>query len=105
MAKSLPEQQYKGWSASIERAGGKVPSARIIKQVVDQIRGVEPEIHQKPKKDGPVLVPGIGIEYVAVLDEETHSLLKEYMQRVGKATFNGAIRQLLDEEKQRNDFV
>ena len=105
LAKLTREQQSSGWITAVERAGNKVPPARIIKQVVQEIKGDPEMINPKHKKDGPVLIPGIGVEYIAVLDEETHSLLKEYMQRVGKATFNGAIRQLLDEEKQRKDPV
>lgn len=58
----------------------------------------------KPKKkDGIVRLPGIGIEYVAHLEEETYYLLKEYQEKIGTATFNGAIRRLLDEEKQRDE--
>ena len=103
VAKLPPEQQPQGWLTSVEKAGGKVPSARIIRQVVQELREEEAKvINPKNKKDGPVVVPGIGVEYVAVLNEKTHSLLKEYMQRKGKATFNGAIQQLLDEENQRN---
>ena len=57
----------------------------------------------EPKKDGIVRVPGIGIEYVAHLDESTYFLLKDYQQQVGSATFNGAIRRLLDEQNRRNE--
>ena len=101
LAKLAPEQQRKVWFKAVELAGNKVPPARIIKQVVQEIKGEPKMIDPQHKKDGPVLVPGIGIEYIAVLDEETHSSLKEYMQRVGKATFNGAIRQLLEQENHR----
>jgi len=96
------EQQPQAWLTSVEKAGGKTPPTRIIKQVVNEIKGVEPVFDPK-KKDGPVLVPGIGIEYTAVLDEETYWMLKEYMERAGKATFNGAVRKLLDESKERNE--
>ena len=105
VAKLPPEIQPQAWLTSIEKAGGKVPPARIIKQVVNEIKGKKEKMFSKPKKDGPVLVPGIGIEYIAVLDEETHSMLKKYQEKIGTATFNGAIRRLLDEERQRNESV
>jgi len=90
-------QQAPAWVSALEEAGeGKAPPARIVKQIVSKIKGVEPVFNRK-KKDGPVLVPGIGIEYTAVLDEETYWLLKKYMEQNGKATLNGAVRKLLDE--------
>ena len=113
VAKLSLQQQHSGWLKAVERAGNKIPSARIIKQVVREVRlahaeetsadfltQIKGEPQMKPKKnqtDGMVRVPGIGIEYVAHLEEETYYLLKEYQQRIGAATFNGAIRRLLDE--------
>jgi|GEM_PF-5865317 len=87
-----------------------------FRQVVKEIRGKsemksEPNGHIKhlgkpqvscPQKDGIVRVPGIGIEYVAHLDEETYWMLKEYQEKIGTGTFNGAIRRLLNEENQRD---
>ena len=99
-------QQAPAWVSALKEAGeGKTPLARIVKQVVNKIKG-EPIVKPEPeKKDGPVLVPGIGIEYVAHLEEETYWLLKKYQEKIGAATFNGAIRRLLIEEKQRNESV
>lgn len=97
VAKLPPKQQHSGWLKAVERAGNKIPPARIIKQVVREIKG-EPQM--KPKKnqtDGIVRVPGIGIEYTAHLEEETYYLLKEYQYKIGAATKNGAIKRLLDE--------
>jgi len=102
LAKLPVPQQASAWVSALEEAGeGKSPPARIIKQVVNKIKGVEPVFDRK-KKDGPVLVPGIGIEYTAVLDEETYWLLKQYMEQNGKATLNGAVRKLLDERGGEN---
>lgn len=81
---------------------GKAPPTRIIKQVINEIKG-EPEVNLKQNKDGLVRVPGIGIEYVAHLEEETYYLLKKYQEKIGAANFNGAIRRLLDAEIQRNN--
>jgi hypothetical protein len=101
IAKLPAQKRGKAWSQAIEEAGGKVPPARIVKQVVTQIKG---ESEMKLNKDGIVRLPGIGIEYVAHLDEETYWMLKDYKNRLGVATFNGAIRRLLDKEKQRNNL-
>ncbi len=103
IAKLAPERQREIWYSAVERAGGRVPSARIVKEVVNEIKGVEPVFNSNKKKDGPVRVSGIGVEYVAVLEEETYWMLKEYQSEVGVPTFNGAIRRLLDEEKSRSD--
>ena len=107
LAKLPVKQQAPAWVSALEEAGeGKTPPARIIKQVVNEIKGVESKMFDpKKKKDGPVLVPGIGIEYIAVLDEETYWMLKGYQEQVGAATLNGAIRRLLDKEKRRNESV
>ena len=101
IAKFAPQKQGEIWSAAVKKAGNKVPPARIVREVVNQIEG-KPQMESKPKKDGIVRVPGIGIEYVAHLDKSTYWMLKDYQQQVGAATFNGAIRRLLDEQNQRN---
>lgn len=101
VAKLPSHQQPQAWLASVERANGKVPSGRIVKEVVSEIKGVKPKMFSQPKKDGSVRVPGIGIEFIATLDEETYYLLQAYKEKNGIATNNGAIRRLLDAEKQR----
>ena len=102
MSKLSPEEQRQVWSSAVEKAGGKVPSGRIIKEVVNEIKGVKSKMFSQPKKEGPHLVPGIGIEYIATLDEETYYLLQAYKEENGIATNNGAIRRLLDEKNQKN---
>ncbi|MEM6613943.1 MAG: hypothetical protein AAF652_17135, partial [Cyanobacteria bacterium P01_C01_bin.72] len=76
IAKLPVEQQSDVWSQAVKRASG-IPSARIIKQVVQEIRGEEPDKMFEQKKDGIVQVPGIGNEYVAVLDEQTYWRIKK----------------------------
>ena len=101
IAKLPPDIQPQAWLASVEKVGGnKVPSARIVKEVVNEIKG-KPQM--KPKQnhdDRPEVIRtrGLGIEYVAYLDEETNRLLKEYQEKIGAATKNGAIRRLLEIE-------
>ncbi len=38
LTKLEPEQQAEAWTQAVENAGGKVPSHRIVKSIVDQIR-------------------------------------------------------------------
>ena len=38
LTKLEPEQQREAWAKAVEQAGGKVPSGRIVKSIVDQIR-------------------------------------------------------------------
>jgi hypothetical protein len=38
LTKLEPEQQVEAWTQAVENAGGKVPSHRIVKSIVDQIR-------------------------------------------------------------------
>ena len=101
VAKLPSHQQSQAWLTSVERANGKVPSGRIVREVINEIKGVKPKMFSQPKKDGPHLVPGIGIEYVVTLDEETYHLLQAYKEENGVATNNGGIRRLLDEQNQR----
>ena len=103
IAKLPLQNQTNAWLTSVEKAGGKVPSGRIIKEVVNEIKGVKPKMYPKPKKDGPVRVPGIGIEFIVNLDEETYHLLQAYKEKNGIVTNNGAIRRLLDEQNQSNN--
>jgi hypothetical protein len=38
MVQLKPEQQCVVWQQAVEQAGGKIPSGRIVKDIVDQIR-------------------------------------------------------------------
>ena len=38
LTKLEPDQQREAWQKAVEQAGGKVPSGRIVKSIVDQIR-------------------------------------------------------------------
>ena len=38
LTKLEPDQQREAWAKAVEQAGGKVPSGRIVKSIVDQIR-------------------------------------------------------------------
>ena len=42
LTKLEPDQQREAWAKAVEQAGGKVPSSRIVKSIVDQIRERNP---------------------------------------------------------------
>lgn len=90
-----PERQREVWRNAVERSEGKVPSARIIKEIIHQSSS-DVDIKAKPKDSEMIYKSGVGIDYIVHLDEETYKLLESYQGRIGKATKNGAIRSLLD---------
>ena len=63
--KSLePEGQREAWNKAVEKAKGKVPSSRIVKEMVNQIKGVNGQVknnsQSSPKEDAmPGVSPGI----------------------------------------------
>ena len=96
LAKLPPERQREVWRTAVREAKGKVPSARIVKEIVNH-NSSNLDIKTKPEDREIIYQPGTGIDYVVHLDEETYRLLKTYQDRIGTATKNGAIRRLLDD--------
>jgi Fe-S cluster biosynthesis and repair protein YggX len=96
LAKLPPSRQREIWRDAVEKANGKVPSARIIKEVVNQ-NSSHSCIKIKPEDRELIYKPGTGIDYVVHLDEETYRLLETYQDRIGTATKKGAIRRLLED--------
>jgi hypothetical protein len=96
LAKLPPSRQREIWRDAVEQANGKVPSARVIKEVVEQ-NSSHSDIKIKPEDRELIYKPGTGIDYVVHLDEETYRLLETYQDRIGTATKRGAIRRLLED--------
>jgi hypothetical protein len=95
LAKLSPKEQRKVWRTAVEQAKGKVPSAKIIKEIIKQ-NSSNLDIEIKPKDKEIIYKPGTGIDYIVHLDEETYRMLEIYQDRIGTATKNGAIKRLLD---------
>lgn len=102
LTKLEPEKQREVWHKAIELNGGKVPSGKIVSQLVSQIQGKSPKVSCPPKNaakelspEGLVYTQGLGIEYNVRLSQETWSKLNEYAVLVGTATLDGAISRLL----------
>ncbi len=96
LAKLSPEQQRQVWHAAVEKAKGKVPSARVVKEIVNQNIS-QSSIKENPTDKEIIYKPGTGIDYVVHLDEETYKMLQTYQDRIGTATKRGAIKRLLED--------
>ena len=96
LAKLSPEQQRQVWRTAVEKTKNRVPSARIIKEIINQ-NSSNSDIERQPKNKEVIYKPGTGIDYVVHLDEETYRLLEAYQDKIGTATKNGAIRRLLND--------
>ena len=96
LAKLPPSRQREVWRDAVEKADGKVPSARIIKEVVKR-NSSHSCIKTKPEDKELIYKPGTGIDYVVNLDEETYHMLETYQDKIGAATKTGVIRRLLED--------
>ena len=100
-----PEIQRRAWVRAVELAGGKVPSARLVKQAVREITQsddsnqnstLEVKGSVKPSFREVNYIAGIGVEYTVRFDEETYYRLQAYQDKIGSATKSGAVARLLD---------
>ncbi|MEL6788015.1 MAG: hypothetical protein AAFO76_11530 [Cyanobacteria bacterium J06607_15] len=100
-----PEIQRRAWLRAVELAGGKVPSARLVKQAVREITQsddskqnstLEAKSSVEPSFREVNYTAGIGVEYTVRFDEETYYRLQAYQDKIGSATKSGAVARLLD---------
>ncbi len=99
LAKLSPQEQTIAWDRAVEKAAGKMPSQKIIKEAVKEIKSVDDE--KTNNKIEPTFrevnyTAGMGVEYKVKLDEETYNRLQKYQDKIGSATKSGAIARLLD---------
>ena len=120
LAKLEPEKQVEVWHKAVEIAGGKVPSGKIVKNLVDQIKSTQsssdtveamgevvdkPSEKKKTKKrsefqDGIVYSAGEGVRWRIHLSEENGKKLDKFREEIGAITTEGAIIRLLEEYRQ-----
>ena len=102
LAKLSPEQQREVWRAAVEKAEGKVPSARIVKKAIKEISSINNPIETNTNKEVKSRFQevnyqaGMGLEYTVKLDEKTYNRLQRYQDKIRTATKSGAIARLLD---------
>ena len=100
LAKLSPEEQRNAWYRAVELAGNKVPSSRLVKEAVREIKSIDSST-ETDEKNQPSFrevnyTAGIGVEYTVRFDEETYFRLKAYQDKIGSATKSGAVARLLD---------
>ncbi|AFZ38004.1 hypothetical protein Sta7437_4542 (plasmid) [Stanieria cyanosphaera PCC 7437] len=96
-----PEKQTQVWLEAISQAKGKVPSARLVKNIVAEIE----ENHlprqigntsSSQKQEGLNYKPGNnGCEWYVKVEQSTYEQLKNYQEQNGLPTLNSAIFSLL----------
>ncbi|MEL6931065.1 MAG: hypothetical protein AAFO95_20955 [Cyanobacteria bacterium J06600_6] len=100
LAKLSPEEQRQAWGRAVELAGNKVPSSRLVKEAVRQIKSVDDSSKtsqtSQPSFREVNYTAGIGVEYTVRFDEETYYRLQAYQDKIGSATKSGAVARLLD---------
>jgi hypothetical protein len=100
-----PELQSKVWLEAVKKASGKVPSARIVKSILEQSQ--EKMLNKQPSskkstdskreyKEGLNYQAGLGCEWNVKVEQSTYKKLKEYQIKNGLPTLNSAIVNLLD---------
>ena len=108
LTKLEPQQQREVWRKAVENAQGRVPSGKVVSDLVAKIEGkLKSEKRQvasgnkngnhKQLKEGVNYQQGIGCEFYVRLSQETWKKLNEYAEYVGTASLNGAVARLLSE--------
>ena len=96
LTKLTPERQREVWLKCVKLNEGRVPSARLVKQVLAE-EDSNSRLEQKPEHQELTYKPGSGIDYTVHLDEETYRLFERYQVKIGSASKNGAIRRLIED--------
>ena len=108
LAKLEPQQQREVWCQAVETAKGRVPSGKLVSDLVAKIEGksisVKSQVgsgnkneNNKQIEEGVNYKQGMGCEFYVRLNEATWKKLNEYAEYVGTASLNGAVARLLSE--------
>ncbi len=108
LTKLEPQQQREIWRQAIEMAKGRVPSGKVVSDLVAKIEGKSisdksqvgsdnKNENNKQIEEGVNYIPGMGCEFYVRLNQETWNKLNEYAEYVGTASLNGAVTRLLSE--------
>ncbi len=108
LTKLEPQQQREVWRKAVETAQGRVPSGKVVSDLVAKIEGkLKSEKRQvasgnkngnhKQVEEGVNYIQGMGCEFYVRLSQETWKKLNEYAEYVGTASLNGAVARLLSE--------
>jgi hypothetical protein len=107
-----PEIQSQVWLEAVKQASGKVPSARLVKNVLEQTQGKKLNKQllskkstksNKKYKEGLNYKAGLGCEWYVKIEQSTYEKFQEYRTRKGLPTLNSALVELLKlDENNRN---
>ena len=108
LTKLEPEKQKEVWRKAVEVSQGKVPSGKVVSDLVAKFQGKSKlktsqvgsgnnqENHQKIK-EGINYKQGIGCEFYVRVSQETWEKLNKYAEYIGTASLGGAVARLLNE--------
>ncbi len=107
-----PEKQKEVWRKAVEMSKGKVPSGKVVSDLVAKIQGKSKlktlqvgsgnnQENHKQIKEGINYKPGIGCEFYVRVSQETWEKLNKYAEYIGTASLNGAVARLLNEVNNR----
>jgi hypothetical protein len=103
-----PDQQREVWFKAVEIAKGKIPSGKVVSDLVAKIggkfRASESKVgfsnkneNHKQFKEGINYKQGVGCEFYVRVSQETWEKLNKYAEYIGAASLNGAVQRLLNE--------
>jgi hypothetical protein len=99
-----PQLQREVWLEAVKKANGKIPSARIVKSVLE--KNQEKMLNKQPSskkstnskteyKEGLNYKAGLGCEWNVKVEQSTYEKLQKYQTKNGLPTLNSAIASLL----------
>ena len=108
LTKLKPEQQREIWREAVESSKGKVPSGKVVADLVAKIQGKSKLKKQqvssgnknenhKQLNEGINYKQGMGCEFYVRVSQETWEKLNKYAEYIGTASLNGAVARLLRE--------
>ncbi len=108
LTKLKPEQQREIWREAVESSKGKVPSGKVVADLVakfqgnstlkkQQVSSSNKNENHKQIEEGINYMQGIGCEFYVRVSQETWEKLNKYAEYIGTASLNGAVARLLRE--------
>ena len=108
LTKLEPKQQREIWREAVESSRGKVPSGKVVSDLVAKIQGKsklkkrrvsssKKNENHKQLKEGISYKQGIGCEFYVRVSQETWEKLNKYAEYIGTASLGGAVARLLNE--------
>ncbi|GAB4536473.1 MAG: hypothetical protein Tsb0014_24270 [Pleurocapsa sp.] len=108
LTKLEPEQQREIWHKAVESSKGKVPSGKVVAELVARFQGKSTLKQQqvssgnknenhKQLNEGINYKQGMGCEFYVRVSQETWEKLNKYAEYIGTASLGGAVARLLNE--------